>query len=237
MTRLDKYVSENLPCTRSEAKKLLASGKVTVDGIIVKNGEFKLDENSAEVVVNGKTLKRMSGLYYMLNKPAGCVSAVTDKEHKTVNDLFPEEIAKKIFPVGRLDLDTEGLLLMTDDGNFCHRLESPKKHVFKTYLAKCTGELAEDAQKIFEEGIAFKDFTSKPAELELLYEKDGFIFVEVKICEGRFHQVKRMLHHVGAEVLELKRTAIGGLKLDEKLMPGSYRELGKEEREMLFDHK
>ncbi|MBR6273619.1 MAG: rRNA pseudouridine synthase [Lachnospiraceae bacterium] len=229
MIRLDKYVSENLPCTRSEAKKLLASDKIMVDGTIIKNGEYKLDENSAEVICCGKVLKSIKGLYYMLNKPEGVVSAVTDKEHKTVNDLFPKEVNKKIFPVGRLDIDTEGLLIMTDDGDFCHRLVSPKKQVYKIYVAKCTGELAKDAEKIFKEGIAFKDFTTKPAEIEFLYEKNGFIFVEVKICEGRFHQVKRMLHHVGADVVYLKRTAIGDLLLDEKLEPGQYRALTEEE--------
>ena len=229
MIRLDKYVSENLPCTRSEAKKFIVSGKVLVDGKAVKNGEFKLDENSAEVVCGGKTLKNSKGLYYMLNKPEGVVSAVSDREHRTVNDLFPKEISKKVFPVGRLDIDTEGLLIMTDDGDFCHRLVSPKKQVYKTYAAKCVGKLAEDAKKIFKEGIEFKDFTSKPAGLELLYEKDGFIFVEVRICEGRFHQVKRMLHHVGIDVVSLKRTAIGELILDEQLAPGQYRALSEEE--------
>ncbi|MBP3237717.1 MAG: rRNA pseudouridine synthase [Lachnospiraceae bacterium] len=235
MTRLDKYVSENLPCTRSEAKKLICSGRISVKGEIIKVPDFKIEED-CDVFCGQKRIEKISGLYFMLNKPAGVISTVKDDIHKTVNDLFPKELASRIFPVGRLDVDTEGLLIMTDDGDFCHRLESPKKNVYKTYFAKCSKKPSEDAERIFEEGIAFKDYTTRPARLRLLGEEDGCACVEVEICEGRFHQVKRMLHHVGADVIYLKRTGIGRLKLDQSLEKGTYRALNEEELKMLTEN-
>ena len=234
MIRLDKYISENYPCARSEAKKIIVSGKVSVDGIVIKKPESKIDEAS-EVVCLGKTLKLNKGLYYMLNKPAGYISAVRDDKQKTVTDLFPPEIAGKIFPVGRLDKDTEGLLLMTDDGDFCHRIESPKKGVVKTYYARTEGKISADARERFKSGIEFSDFTSKPAEIEILSEEGANCEVRVKVSEGKFHQVKKMLHAVGAEVVYLKRISVGGLALDEGLASGEYRELSEEEIKLLIE--
>ena len=238
MIRLDRFISETFPATRSEAKKLIASGKVSVNGITVKKPEAKLDEIHDEVECLGKRLSYKKGLYFMLSKPAGVISATKDEVHKTVIDLFPAELRSRIFPVGRLDIDTEGLLLVTDDGDFCHRLESPAKGVFKKYFAKTKGKIADDAVKRFKEGIEFSDYISKPAELEILLsdETEETYEVLVRISEGRFHQVKRMLNAVGTEVVYLKRVAIGELTLDENLAAGEYRELTEKEI-ALFDRK
>lgn len=238
MIRLDRFVSENYPCTRSLAKKLIVAGKCSVDGKIVRTPDFKLDE-AGSVVCEGRELKASSGhLYYMLNKPADVISATEDRKHKTVIDLFPETLRKKLFPVGRLDIDTEGLLLVTDDGDFCHRIESPKKEMFKTYYALCVGKLSENAELMFKEGIKFKDYTAKPAELKILKETPAEQDVceyelLVEICEGKFHQVKKMVHAVGAEVKYLKRIRIGRVVLDDSLKPGEYRSLTDEELAML----
>ena len=254
MIRLDKYISDNLPCTRSEAKKYIGFGRVSVDGKIVRNPDTKIDETAAKVFYKDKELFCRKGLYFMLNKPAGVISATEDKNHKTVLELFPPEYRKKLVLVGRLDLDTEGLLLVTDDGEFCHRIESPKKNLFKTYYVRAEGVLKEGAKELFESGMELSDFTAKPAFFEVLSEKacpdsensrktvknlqENEFFVKnhlkeyeliVRICEGKFHQVKRMIHEAGCEVTYLKRTAIGELKLDESLAPGEFRSLSEEE--------
>ena len=258
MIRLDKYISENLPCTRSEAKKYIGFGRVSVDGKIIRDPDTKIDEKSVKVFYKDRELLHINGLYFMLNKPSGVISATEDKNHRTVLELFPAEYRKKLFPVGRLDLDTEGLLLVTDDGDFCHRIESPKKKMFKTYYVCAVGMLLDNAPELFEKGMILSDFTAKPAFLEILSEKscydgengsknvnklqenDSFdknhlkeYELIVKITEGKFHQVKRMVHEAGCEVRYLKRIAIGELKLDESLAPGEYRSLSEEELAIL----
>lgn len=230
MIRIDKFLSMTAGCSRSDAKRLLGSGKVSVNGIVVKKGETKISETD-EVACDGVKCRYKRNLYYMLNKPRGCVSATEDKRHETVTELFPESVRKRIFPVGRLDIDTEGLLLLTDDGKFAHRIISPSHDVEKVYYAEVRGIVRPEHMEVFRRGIAFSDFTAKPAELEILSvdtEKECSR-IRVTVSEGKFHQVKRMVSHIGCEVLYLKRERIGELGLDEGLAPGAYRELTEDE--------
>lgn len=233
MIRLDKYLTLTTKLSRSEAKKLLSSGRVSVDGVIVKKGDIKIAEN-AEVVCDGERCIYKQKLYFMLNKPAGYVSATRDNLHKTVLDLFPEEYAKRIVPVGRLDIDTEGLLLLTDDGDFNHRLTSPNHDVPKVYYTETTGLLLEEHVQVFESGIELEDFTAKPARLEIIEDDtiNNTSKARITVSEGKFHQVKRMVKNVGCEVRYLKRVKIGRLMLDETLRLGEFRELTEEEIEM-----
>ncbi len=228
MVRLDKFLSENTTASRSDVKKMITAGRVSVDGVIIKRPESKVSETS-EVLLDGKKVTAVSGLYYMLNKPGDVITASRDKNKKTVLDLFPPEIGKHLFAVGRLDLDTEGLLILTDDGDLCHRLESPRHHVKKTYIAKATGELSKDYKTRIETGIEFKEFTSSPAEIEILSHAGDEYVISLTISEGKFHQVKRMLHAIGVTVTALKRVSVGSLKLDESLAAGEYRELTESE--------
>jgi 16S rRNA pseudouridine516 synthase len=244
MMRLDKYLTETGVGTRSEVKKYIRQKLVTVDGVCVAKPEFKLDETTAVVCVNGKTVCYAEFEYYMLNKPAGYVSAVTDPRDRTVVELITDAKRKDLFPAGRLDKDTEGLLLITNDGALAHRILSPTKHVDKTYFVRVTGKLSESLVHIFAEGIDIgedggKKKPARPAKLRILSKgvstgnSEGFSEAELTICEGRFHQVKRMFHAVGHEVVYLKRISMGGLKLDETLRPGEYRPLTTAELEQL----
>lgn len=230
MIRIDRFLSMNAGVSRSDAKRLLGAGRVRVNGVTVKKGETKISEND-EVICDGVKCSYKSKLYYMLNKPQGCVSATEDKVHKTVTELFPENIRKRIFPVGRLDIDTEGLLILTDDGEFAHRIISPSHDVDKVYYAEVKGIAVPEHKTVFRQGIVFQDFTAKPAELEILSvdaEKE-ISRIRVTVSEGKFHQVKRMVKHIGCEVMYLKRERIGDLRLDEGLAPGAYRELTEDE--------
>ncbi len=228
--RLDKYLSETLGVTRSEARQLLKKGQISVDGATQKDGSVKIDPDENQIVANGKSCVYEEFHYYMLHKPAGVVSAVTDAQDTTVIDLLNEK-NKKLFPVGRLDKDTEGLLLITDDGELSHRLLSPKKHVDKCYLAKLTDEISEQDIEAFARGIDIGEKNkTMPAKLE---RAPGENMVYITIQEGKFHQVKRMAHSIGKEVLYLKRLSMGSLVLDEQLEKGQYRPLTKEELERL----
>ena len=228
--RLDKYISDCGNESRKDVKKLIKQGLVTVDGEICKKAEAQVNENS-EVCVNGKKLIYRKFVYLMMNKPAGFVSAVDDKRYPVVTDLIPEEYAHYgVFPVGRLDLNTEGLLILTNDGHMSHELTSPKKEVYKRYFAILDNVAEERDIAIFAEGMEFKDFTAKPARLELT-ENPREVYIE--IAEGKFHQVKRMCARTGKNVTYLKRVAIGGLRLDEKLDWGEVRELTEEELRLL----
>ena len=238
MQRLDKYVSENLPCTRSEAKKYIGFGRISVNGIIVRNPDTKIDENAVKVYYKERELICSKGLYYMLNKPAGVISATEDKKHRTVIDLFPPELRKKLFLVGRLDIDTEGLLLITDDGELIHKLLSPKKHVDKVYEVHIRQRLSEADIDKLENGVNIGDKRDDgsvdltlPARVEVTDEndEDGNPVIFLTIHEGRFHQVKRMLEAVGNEVLFLRRISMGSLELGDDLAPGEYRTLTDEE--------
>lgn len=226
--RLDKYICDCTTLSRSDAKKQIKSGLVFINGEVCKKAETNIKEND-KVTLGSKELSYRKYVYLMLNKPAGYVSATEDRDHKCVTDLVGEEYAQyDLFPAGRLDIDTEGLVILTNDGDFAHKITSPKKDVYKTYFARLS-KAAEDADiKAFADGMEFKDFTAKNAVLEIM---DNPCEVIIKISEGKFHQVKRMCEKVGKTVVYLKRLAIGDLKLDESLAMGEYRELSEEEIE------
>ena len=223
--RLDKYLADMGIGTRSEVKEYVRKGRVKVDGNLVKQSDLKLDALNSEVCFDNIRLEYESFDYFMLNKPAGVVSATTDNHCTTVVELIESSKKKNLFPVGRLDKDTEGLLLITDDGELAHRLLSPKKHVPKTYYARIKGRVTGEDIAIFHKGIKLEEeFTTLPASLEVL-QTGEVSEIEVTIYEGKFHQIKRMFEAVGKEVLYLKRLSMGELKLDETLEPGKYRKL------------
>ena len=229
LVRLDKYLADMGAGTRSEVKEYIRKGRITVGGKVVKQPDLKLDISQAEVYFDSRCIEYEALEYYMLNKPAGVVSATTDKHCKTVVELIETGKNKNLFPVGRLDKDTEGLLLITNDGDLAHRLLSPKKHVPKTYYAHIKGKVDEEDVIVFHSGIKLEeDFTTLPARLVI--KKAGEVSeIEVTIYEGKFHQVKRMFEAVGKEVLYLKRLSMGDLVLDENLILGGYRKLTEEE--------
>lgn len=225
--RIDKYLSHTMGAARSEVKKLIKSGAVTINGVTVTRPEQKADENSDTVTVNGQAVTYREYVYLMLNKPQGYVSATEDKHYKTVTELVPAKYAHYgVFPVGRLDIDTEGLLLLTNDGTFAHRLTSPAKNVYKKYFAVLSEAAEKNDIDAFAAGMEFKDFTAKPAAMEIC---DNPREVYISIAEGKFHQIKRMCERVGKTVEYLKRVSIGGLELDSGLEKGEIRELTEEE--------
>lgn len=231
--RLDKYLAEMNLGTRSEVKKLITKGQIQVNGAIVKKPELKLDLTSDRVQYQGQEITYVIYEYYMLNKPSGVISATEDKRDTTVIDLIESRQRKDLFPVGRLDKDTEGLLLITNDGALAHRLLSPKKHVDKTYYAKISGEVTKEDIETFEKGVCIgEEKLTLPAKLVIL-KSGAESEIELTIQEGRFHQVKRMFQAVGKEVVYLKRLSMGSLSLDPSLKPGEYRKLTKEEMEQL----
>lgn len=227
--RLDKYLTDMGCGTRSEIKKYIRSGNVTVNSIVVKHPEQKIDTGIDHVKLNGRVISYSTYEYYMLNKPADVVSAVSDSKDKTVIDLIKDMHRNDLFPVGRLDKDTEGLLLITNDGGLAHRLLSPSKHVNKTYFAKVRGIVTEEDVEQFRQGVDIGDEKpALPAELNICYSGE-ISEIRLTIQEGRFHQVKRMFQAVGKEVIYLKRLQMGTLVLDENLKPGEYRKLTEEE--------
>lgn len=231
--RLDKYLADMEIGTRSEVKGYIRKGRVQVDGVVIKEPECKIDSQSNFVCFDNQKVEYEAYEYFMLNKPAGVVSATTDNLNKTVVELITDSKKKDIFPVGRLDKDTEGLLLITNDGELAHKLLSPKKHVGKVYFARIKGFVTEKEVQIFRQGIKLdEEFITLPAELVILESSENST-VEVTIIEGKFHQIKRMFEAVHMEVLYLKRMCMGGLKLDKTLAPGEYRKLTKEELAML----
>lgn len=229
MIRLDKYLAEMGVGTRSEVKKYIRQGRVAVDGRTVKKPEEKVDEQMQCVYVNGRQVSYQKFEYYMLHKPAGVVSATTDSRERTVVELIESKKRKDLFPVGRLDKDTEGLLLITNDGELAHRLLAPGKHVDKVYYAKVKGRVTAKEVALFAEGMEIgKGEHARPSQLVVLKE-DDISEIRLTIQEGKFHQVKRMFHAVGMEVIYLKRLSMGSLALDETLPAGSYRMLTEEE--------
>lgn len=223
--RLDKFLTELGIGTRSEVKKLLKTGQVTINGEKASKPEQKIDENKDVVCYQGRVLAYQQFEYYMFHKPAGCVTAVTDAMHKTVMDYMKDLSRKDLVPVGRLDIDTEGLLLITNDGQLSHELLSPTKHVPKTYYAKIDGIVTKEDVNLFAEGVDIGEKKpTKPAELIVLVS-DDISEIELTISEGKFHQVKRMFEAVNKKVVYLKRISMGNLVLDEKLLPGEYRPL------------
>ncbi len=233
--RLDKFLADMGLGTRSEVKKEIHKGQVRVNGIPERSPEYKLDIQKDLVEVNGRQISYAQQEYYMLNKPAGVVSATEDKKDMTVLDLIQEKQRKDLFPVGRLDKDTEGLLLITNDGLLAHQLLSPKKHVKKTYFVRVENPVSPEDIKILEEGVDIgEEKRTLPAEISCLSPEKNSLCLTIK--EGKFHQIKRMFQAVDNKVLYLKRLSMGSLTLDETLDPGEYRPLTKEEIERLKDH-
>ena len=231
--RLDKYLAEMGAGTRSEVKKLIRAGRVTINDAVAEKPEQNLDPDADTVCLDGEVLLYAAYEYYLFHKPAGCVSATEDKVHKTVMDYLTDTLRNDLFPVGRLDIDTEGLLLITNDGTLAHELLSPAHHVPKTYYARVAGRVTEEDVRQFQKGVDIgEEKLTKPAELVILASgKESEI--ELTITEGRFHQVKRMFQAVGKEVLYLKRLSMGSLTLPETLLPGEYRALTQEELNLL----
>ena len=236
--RLDKFLVACAVGSRTEVKNFLKAGRVTINGKKEKSAKLQIDEGTDEIRFDGKKLDYEEFVYYMMNKPQGVISATEDPKHKTVLDLMDDYArAKEVFPVGRLDIDTHGLLLLTNDGKLAHALLSPKRHVDKTYLAQINGVMTDADVETFAQGIPLKDFTCQPAKLELVSidtEKDQSL-IRVTIAEGKFHQVKRMVAYCGKEVVDLQRLTMGTLTLDEDLKRGEWRRLSKEELEGLLE--
>ena len=236
--RLDKYLVACSIGSRTEVKNFLKAGRVTVNGKKEKSAKLHINEETDEIRFDGQKLDYEEFVYYMMNKPQGVISATEDPKHKTVLDLLDDLArSKEVFPVGRLDIDTYGLLLLTNDGKLAHALLSPKRHVDKTYLAQVNGIMTDEDIETFAKGIPLKDFTCQPAKLELVSidrEKDQSL-VRVTIAEGKFHQVKRMVAYCGKEVVDLQRLTMGTLTLDENLKRGEWRRLSQEELEGLLE--
>lgn len=230
MIRLDKFLCEAGAGSRSEVRLLIKKGRVTINGTVAKAPETKVDEKNDQVALDAQPLSYEKFVYYMLHKPAGVVTATRDNHEKTVMELLKDAPGKDLFPAGRLDKDTEGLLLITNDGALSHRLLSPAKHVDKTYLVRTKAPVTDEMRRRLEEGVDIGDEKpTLPAKTELT--EDGGLLLTV--TEGRFHQVKRMLSAVGNEVVYLKRLSMGPLVLDGALSKGEYRVLTQEEKAAL----
>ncbi len=236
LMRLDRFLAENSIGTRSQVRELIKKGLITVNDIVVKKADNKVDTLADAVSYNGNVINYQKYHYYILNKPAGYVTATTDNREKTVMELLDVPEIKKLFPVGRLDKDTEGLLLITDDGELAHRLLSPRYHVDKTYYVKCEGIVGKKDIDRLSDGIDIgDDKPTMPAVAELISvdEKNNTSELFLTIREGRFHQVKRMLGAVDKKVTYLERVSMGPLRLDTDIKRGSYRSLAESEIEEL----
>ena len=230
MERIDKIIASQGKYSRSEVKTLIAKKKVTLNGEVIKSSSVKADPNTAVIVVNGEELNFKKFIYLMLNKPKGYVSATEDRDHQSVLDLVPMEFeGRDLFPAGRLDRDTTGLMIITDDGQMAHNILSPKKHVQKIYHVELDIPVTEEMAKGFEDGVELNDGVCKEASLEITGEKTCFVTLK----EGRYHQIKRMFGCFGAEVLELKRIRMGNFRLPEDLAEGESRELTEEELNLI----
>ena len=235
MIRLDKLLSSLGLGSRAQVKQMLRARRVSVNGITALSGDSKVSQEDI-IEADGQALDTRVDRHLMMNKPAGVLTAARDVRQQTVMDLLaPVYRGLECMPVGRLDKDTEGLLLFTTDGQAAHRLLSPQKQVQKRYLARVTGRLDQSAVKRFEEGIELEDFRALPATLNILEAEDDSSLAEAIVCEGKFHQVKRMFSACGHEVTELKRLQFGPLKLDKSLAPGEYRELSANEWRQLLE--
>lgn len=240
--RLDKIISNSGLGSRTDVKKLVKFGLVTVDGKVVKDASMKVCTNSQEIAVDGQVLYYQKFLYIMMNKPQGVISSTYDPSQKTCIDLLSDELQNRdLFPAGRLDIDTEGLLLLTNDGQLAHNILSPKKHVWKKYFAKVSGNVNEEDILDFNNGVVLEDgYETLPAKLKILEKQDdgedaeNISWVEVMIKEGKFHQIKRMFEAVGKKVMYLKRIQMADLVLDESLELGEYRDLTEEEKSELL---
>jgi 16S rRNA pseudouridine516 synthase len=237
--RLDKLLAHMGVGTRSELKKMAKNGDIEVNGRTVKDSGLQVDPDSDRITVGGEEIRYREFVYLMLHKPPGVVSATEDARSRTVLDLLPGEYrAFEPFPVGRLDKDTEGLMLLTNDGKLAHNLLSPRKHVPKLYFARVEGAVGDSDIRAFASGVTLDDgYTTLPAQLRIVRpaeeSPDGLSHIELTITEGKFHQVKRMFEAVGKKVKYLKRLAMGSLRLDPSLPLGAVRELTEDELEAL----
>ncbi len=231
--RIDKYICDTINITRTQVKQKISKGQVFVNGERVRNASLNVDENSCKVTLDGEELAYNKYVYIMMNKPGGVISPSSDKKCTTAIDLLSHEDKRKdIFVAGRLDKDTTGFLLLTNDGDFAHKILSPKNHIYKTYVAQLEHDNVEDYKRRFEEGVEIDGgYVCKAAS----FERIGECQCSLEICEGKFHQVKRMFESLGNKVLSLKRVKIGGVTLDETLEEGEYRYLSDEEIEKIMN--
>ncbi len=235
LKRLDKLIALNCNVSRKDARKLIKDAAVTVNSRVVLRAEELVDADVDDIDVKGYNFTAKEHIYIMLNKPQGVISATADPKKKTVIDIIPDELKRRsLFPAGRLDRDTTGLLIITDDGAFAHRIMSPAHHVYKTYQAALSYSIDENDIKKLEDGITLGDGTEcLPAKVKP-FVFNGLPGAEIKIREGKYHQVKRMFHALGNNVEQLRRVQIGSLKLDTSLAEGECRELTAEELELVF---
>ena len=234
MERLDKIIANSGTLSRKEVHRIIKSGAVSVNGITTKDRGFCIDPETAEIKINGQSVSLEKYVYIMLNKPEGVVSATKDPTEMTVVDLVPAEFKKKnLFPAGRLDRNTTGFVLITDNGDFAHKILSPKNHIEKTYEARLAEKIDDFSLQKVAEGITLGDGTEcLPAKVRALEDGENPL-IEIKICEGKYHQIKRMFAAVGNAVIELKRVKMGELPLDEALAPGECKILSKAEVELI----
>jgi 16S rRNA pseudouridine516 synthase len=226
MERIDKVISNQTCYSRKDIKEMIRKKRICVNGLIISNSDFKVDVLVDEILVDGKEIKVKKNVYLMLNKPKGYISATSDNNMSTVLDLVPKEyLHRDLFPAGRLDKDTTGLMIITDDGVFAHNILSPQKHVRKTYYVVIDIPLTDDMVKGFEKGVILNDGECKSAKLKILSENDGI----VTLTEGRYHQIKRMFGCYGAKVVELHRVGMGNFNLPDDLKLGECREFTEEE--------
>lgn len=235
LERLDKILASQNIGSRKKVYELIKSGLIKVNNEVATKKDLKVDPEIDEIMVSDRILDFKKYMYIMMNKPAGVVSASRDPKLQTVIDLVTENLKRRdLFPAGRLDRDTEGLLIITNDGDFAHKILLPKKKIYKTYMAIIDSEVEDSTVKDFEKGIKLKDGTvCLPAELKILKSEVNSL-VEIKICEGKFHQIKKMFESVGMKVLYLRRIKIGGLELDNLLDFGECKELTKQDIEKIF---
>jgi len=232
LQRLDKIISTQYNIPRKVTKAIIHRGKVKIDGNIVRDPSCQVDVEKVKIEYKGQALTYKEHVYIMLNKPKGVLSASEDKKRETVVDLIPPKLSRQgLFPVGRLDKDTTGLIIITDDGDFAHNVISPKKNVYKTYKVTLDGDMTEEKKRILENGVALADGTlCKPAIVEILESR----LVKIQISEGKYHQIKRMFGVVDLGVNELERVAIGALELPENLRLGEALELSNSQIKSIF---
>ena len=235
MERLDKILSSQGICSRKEVKNFIKNKRIRINGISPIKSDTKVDPESDIIEIDGEKLNYRKFIYIMMNKPQGVLSASDDRRAETVIDILPDHLRRKnLFPAGRLDKDTTGLLIITDDGEFAHNMLSPKKHIWKLYHASLDGELTDEKRKILENGITLSNGTNfKPARV-FIKDLNNRSEVEIEICEGKFHQVKKMFAFVDLTVIKLNRLRIGNLYLDENLVEGECRLLSDDEIQLIF---
>lgn len=234
--RIDKFLSITGTATRSEAKKAIRASGVTVNGVPVKSGDMHIEPSSDKVLFFGKEIIYREHIYIMMNKPNGVVSATDDTRETTVIDILPQSIKKdKLFPCGRLDKNTLGLILITDDGDLAHELLSPKSHVSKSYRFEAAEPISKEGEELFKNGVTLADgYCTLPAEIELDESRRSGI---ITLKEGKYHQIKRMLGALNNKIIYLERISFGPLTLDENLKRGEWRYLNEDEEALLKKHK